>query len=570
VILVVVAVMAPGCVTALKATGPAQADRLKQVYPELESGRYLMIADFEDPSQLGMFEAVNASGRASLEPHPARGRAETGGGALLFTAGSPSDAVVVSNRQESKWYLKRDWRAYDVLLMSVFSPVAGLDAGVSAAGGAAGERTAATVRLPLVSGWNLLRLDLAEMGEQVPIDDVQELRLGIAGQVKPVTVTLDDILLTGSREDLLGDPGDTSGAAYVQRVGRRWNVGAGGRFEISFMNGQVRRWYNLATDPHKIRNLLEGVSLGPMPVTVNDAGEFASVIEPGAGVSVQQKLVEMNPVRVVVDVVWRVESDAAARENAARGTIFRWRYTIYPTGQIFARVDAVAPESGNWQAPTAVVVALADLRPDLDAVVLDEQRSGSNVVYARAVHQPTRSLLALIPNVDASAADLQLGKDASRQVSFVLRDRAATGSVRSWSLQMRVGEAAASETPSFNDDTIAGWAADYRTDAPVDVLIGAPAAAGRGANGYDAADGTFVISPKDGKVRLRLDGSKRPIVSPAFRIDGSAGLDAWVYVNHLVHKKVARDAGGDVLFQIPGTLTKPAIVEVILRERTTS
>ena len=120
------------------------------------------------------------------------------------------------------------------------------------AGGVGDEIVAVHSSIPLQPGWNLVRLDLAEVGESIPLDNVRRMRLSVSGLENPVDLHLDDILLTAYRQDVFGDSGDREGNLYVQRVGRHWRIGAGGQFELAFANGQIVAWYNLAADPNEV------------------------------------------------------------------------------------------------------------------------------------------------------------------------------------------------------------------------------------------------------------------------------------------------------------------------------
>ncbi|MHC4089287.1 MAG: hypothetical protein ACYSVY_03240, partial [Planctomycetota bacterium] len=53
--------------------------------------------------------------------------------------------------------------------------------------------------------------------------------------------------------------------------------------------------------------------------------------------------------------------------------------------------------------------------------------------------------------------------------------------------------------------------------------------------------------------------------SPVFNVLDTAGARVWVYVDHLIHEAVGRDAGGNVIFQVPGTITGRTLVELVLR-----
>ena len=260
-----------GCSTSGPHTpsGPTHIDRLMQHYGDVERGRLLILADFERPEHMELVGWRGSAGPDHLVLRPHAGRRETGGGALSFRAASGYDGVVFSNAGASQWYLKRDWRAYDLLLLSVHVPARRLTAEVILAGGAVANRLETQTSIPLDRGWNVLRLDLAEIGEHVPLDDIASLTLSVSGQDRPIEVLVDDILLTGNRANLLGNPDGSEGELYVQRVGKRLRIGSkrpGSEFEITMANGQIVAWYHIATDPNRLHNLVRGTSLGPNPV----------------------------------------------------------------------------------------------------------------------------------------------------------------------------------------------------------------------------------------------------------------------------------------------------------------
>ncbi|MEK7731498.1 MAG: hypothetical protein AAB363_06530, partial [Planctomycetota bacterium] len=286
------------------------------------------------------------------------GRVETGTACMQLTAGSPNDTVVLANTSEARWYLKRDWRAYDLLLMSIHAPTRGLALDLSIGSWPAEQRLSAQSSIALQRGWNGMRIDLAEVDEKISLDDVREIRLAVSGVSKPVELRFDDILLTGNRVDLLGDSRNTTGALYVQQAGRRWNVGAGGRFELTFANGQITSWYNLAADPNRVRNLVRGTTLGPSPVVVGASGaELGDFSVLGKSVVARQRIVELNAVRAVVASEWRFVDDPDASLNDR--PFQRWVYTVYPSGQVFVAVEATGMTK-SWTPPglgLAVTVA---------------------------------------------------------------------------------------------------------------------------------------------------------------------------------------------------------------------
>ena len=354
----------PGCRSHApdRRAAPTQTDRLAAAYEELrEGGPFVIVADFENPTHMELFQLIGVSSSARCVLDTRGGRAATGRNCLRFTAGSPDDTIVVSNTGSREWYLKRDWRDYDLLMMSVRADRPGLGIDVQIGGGSGEHATAVHAPIDLEEGWNTIRLDLAEVAERVAIDDVRELRLRAIGTGEPIDLWLDDFLLTVHREQLLGEPRNDTGSLYVERAGRRWNIGAGGRFEITFANGQIVRWHNLAQDPYRLRNLVEGTALGPSPMAIGatDGGD-AGFNALGSEVVVRSQLLEVNPVRVVLACDWRFQDDVD-RPLLDR-PYQRWEYTIYPTGQVFFTVECTA-RTPDWEASQLGLGVTVSTRP---------------------------------------------------------------------------------------------------------------------------------------------------------------------------------------------------------------
>jgi hypothetical protein len=390
---------------------------------------------------------------------------------------------------------------------------------------------------------------------------MRELRLAMIGARKAITVRVDDILLTRSRADLLGDSSNTAGNLYVQRVGGHWNVGAGGRFEIAFINGQVARWFNLASDPHRIRNLVEGTTLGPTPVTVNPTtGEYLPILSPGAQVRLDQRLIEMNAVRVVVGIDW---FDVATANQANPAPLISFRYIIYATGQIYAHTT-VAQALRNQSAPMGLLVSLAaptesDVEVQTPSVSASDGRS---TAFFAVRHKPGSAVLALVPSGTSGDRLLHTYDPSTRQVSLVVQEDAPSAGSRLWASHLFVANEAAGSAQALMER-----AADVTSPGGVAVSIGSAAdsvGATQRDDGFDPSAGCYRLKPDGGRLRIALDGTQRPMFSPAFCVSGSAGRRGWVYVKHLIHQPVAADASGDLVFQLPGEIRERTLVEVVL------
>jgi len=531
-----------------------------QVYPELQTGRFVVIADFEDPKHMDLFQLISVSEQARCVWDRKGGRVETGAGGLRLTAGSSDDTIVIANRPDAQWYLKRDWRPYDLLLMSVNAPQRGLALDVVMASGPPEQRVSAQSSIALQRGWNGIRIDLAEVAEQIPLDDVREIRLAVSGVSKPVQVRLDDILLTGNRVDLVGDSRSSNGTLYVQQVGRRWNIGAGGRFELTFANGQITNGYNLAADPNRLRNLVQGTTLGPSPVVVGASGSESGDFSPlGKSVVARQRIVEMNTVRAVVASEWRFVDDPDAPLDSR--PFQRWVYTIYPSGQVFVTVEATG-RTKSWS-PPGLGLAVTIASPGDDPW---QTNISPAPVYATLRSQPRDTVLVYMLNPGSGSASIVEQTDPQRRrlsLVAVAPSPGALGEVVRWASQLVLGSSG--EVP---DADAAARAVEYSQAAPIRVEVGSPVTDGgvsHRADGFDPSTGTYDLTPDQGRVRFVLDGPKRPFFSPAFRVLGPKDDEAWVYVNHLILNKVARDPAGNLVFQLPGTVRQSTMVEVLFR-----
>ena len=324
-------------------------DELISTHRDLRQGRFVVIADFERPEHFSIFDLDSASREARLEPQRGGPHARTGDHALGVTLSAPADQVVIASADRSEWILKRDWQPYPLLLMSVqcSAPHAALGVELVSDSGAGENRSA--IDIPLRSGWNDLRIDLAAAGRRVPLDNVREVRLRVDAPRYPVQCTIDDVILADNRAVLIGDPSARDGGLYVERVGRRWRIGAIGGdidFEIVFEQGRITGLYQPGRDENRTANLIGGV-LGPTPIT-HAAAE--GVRETAAGrLAVETRIVEMSRVRVLLESRWE-PLVTGPTESALLHR--RWQYAVYPTGQIWFLAEATAAGEGlaNWVA----------------------------------------------------------------------------------------------------------------------------------------------------------------------------------------------------------------------------
>ncbi len=554
-----------------KAAGVTQADRLMQAYPELKSGRFAVIADFENPAHMELVQLVSVSPSARCVPDAKQGRKDTGRNGLRFTAGSPKDTVILSNVNATNWYLKRDWHQYDLLMINVESPSDDLALELILSAGMVRDRSTVRSRLPLRKGWNNLKLDLADVGERLPLDDVQEIRLAVIDADKPVTLSIDDIVLVGAQVDVFGDSKNLQGQLYVRTAGKRWHIGAGGKFELVFSNGQIVGWFNLEADPHRLNNLVQGTTLGPSPIVVNppnpDEPDFAAL---GQAVTSQPRIVEMNEVRIVIESEWRFV-DTMNRDARDR-PFHRWRYVIYPSGEIYATVEATR-RTANWSSEQlGLAVALAS-DSSVELRTFEASGAGGNDQSFRSVYASARNrtanalvLFSLVDSNGSSAAPPRIFErfDRARQrAMFVgVTEQPVDGTVARWQCNFFL---TSSDSVSDQDASVL---ADF-SGRPSSVQVALGTSMTRNSKmsqgSFDRTTGCYVLKPDEGRVRVTIDGSKAPVFSPAFEIVGTPGRQAWVYVNHLIHKPLAFDAHGHLIFQLRGMIQKQTLIEVLFQ-----
>lgn len=550
--------------------GPTAFDRLVIAYPDLRQGRFSILADFEEPAHQELFHVISASGRASIALDIHRKRESTGAASLAFTTSSESDTLIAGGDSSESRYLVRDWRPFDLFLIRVHSPQASLVLDMTIAGGAPSYRMETHTKLTLQRGWNAFRLDLAEVGENVPLDDIRELRFTVSNLSKTATIQFDDLILTRSRETLLGDPADTTGELYVERVGRRWRVGANGpneSFELAFANGRIVAWYNIQTDPHRLSNLVAGTTLGPCL-------EFDGAPEVGVAISTRTRIVELNRTRVVIASQWQRASGLNRSKPGTKQKPFeRWIYAIYPSGQVYYGVEAMADIETELTVPVGLAVRLAvqSGEPFELAITQPDENRGVKSPYAVVRNKDDDALLLYVPygtqplwRIEPATSSGKLAARLDPPPTLLALHERTPDRAAIWAAHLYLGS-----STTGSDESMQQRAVQYSSGQGPTVLLGTPVqleGMTTHVDGFDPTSGCFVIRPDHGRVRLLVGHEQEPIHSPVFLIrDVPMSQDVWVYVDHLIFTDVARSASGDLLFQIPGVLSKPTLVEVHVR-----
>lgn len=567
-----------GC-TSLRARGPDQgsrAERLQACYSDLESGRFAVIADFEQVPHMELFRLIAPSHRAEAYLSLDTGLPASGQRCLRFTLAGPNDVLVASNDRVTSWFLKRDWRDYDLLLMQLDAPRNGLELDVSIASGTGEQQTSIHTRRLLNKGWNLLRLDLAEIAEHLALDDVSELRWSLPDVHEPVELGLDDVLLTNNTKDLFGDADTDTGEIYLRQRGLRWALGASGRYELGFAGGQIVQWFDLADDPHRLKNRIAGAVLGPSPIVLpgdelNDevgTTEVSDFSVLGETVIARQRVLEASPIRAVVQGEWWFAPRGQVPPSDA--AFQRWTYAMYPSGNVYVHVECTTAHEDWKPQELGLAVSFAD-RGDLEhhehppARLRDPGRLRHVAfAYAAPVDMDAPGLLFVMHDARrAPVLDLFRDEEAGRDILV-----ASGGTIRrpsdGWTALINLWprENCAATSP-------ADRALDYSYPADrLDVRVGSLVTHDPGdadGDGFNEQLGHYALAPDGPQLRFQLDGREQPMFYPAFVVKESAGREAWVYVDSTILSPAGRDADGNVLFQIPRVVDDTVTVEVYLR-----
>ncbi len=552
-----------------------RADRLKRHYSDLASGRFAVIADFEDRRHLELFHIEPAGGTDPIRWIAGSGVAETGARCILFTLPGPDCTLVADNTHVAQWFMKTDWREFDLLLMQVLAPRDGLEVEVGVVAGRDESRKSVYSRLPLSRGWNSIRIDLAEVGEHVPLDDIVALEWGLPDADKPEELGLDDIILANNTKDLFGDGDGTSGELFIRRRGRRWAIGASGRFELGFGGGQVVQWYDLAGDPNRLNNLVARTVLGPGPIVVpsDDTTEanpgesdFGAL---GPSVVARQRVVEVSPVRVVVEADWRFVGSVPPHLDQA--PFQHWRYAVYSSGNVYVDVECTTAW-GNWR-PTDIGLAVSR------SVVGDMEFYAHHPAQLRHPGRLRHVAFAYSRSRDLAAPALLFAlHDARRapELEFIQEEDipratlvAFGGKVQPpndrWMCMLNIWppDNATGTNPAdrvldycYPADRIHLAKGRLVTDDEGDV----------DRDGFNEREGFYVVAPEASQVRFELDGRKQRMFHPAFSVKESADLTAWVYVDSIMLESTGRDTHGNVLFEVPRIVDGRVTVEIYLHD----
>lgn len=568
-----------GCLTPLSPKPAEQpglaptADRLVAAYPDLASKKFQILADFEDPAQASLFQLAADGRTQGLAITTERAQRDTGVGSLKVSLLNSRQRVIVGDSPNSRWALHRDWAGYHLILVSVFSPreLGGFTFSVTS--GVDLKLTYTHERVFLKPGWNLLRIDLADMADQINLADVRQIAFWCEPLDTPVDLYLDDLILVNNETPVFGRADREAGELYVTAKGRRLVVGAAERFELVFHRGRILQWFDLSADPQRLRNLVGPGLLGPTPtVLTDDTAGSAKLDDPtqwsglGPAVESYQGLQEITSLHVVLQGQWRFgERDQPASEQAPS---HRWRYTIYRDGRIYIACTGTARTERFQPAGMGLAFHCDGSQGFRRELVTMPSRTADPAAAAQITYalfsRPDRGAadLLVVPARPTAMDPINAPPDPLLTVLCRLAESAETFTfaslVKVWPTDI--------DTPLQSNPI----ATDYTRPLPIEVDTGRLVRTDEGDfnnDGFSEAGGYYVLQLDGNVAKIRIDGRTQLRFSPTFKIVDVGTRDLWVYVNGKEVQEVYRERNGDAVFSVLGAVGEPVLIEVTSRLR---
>lgn len=552
---------------------PPVLERIRRAYPELASGRFVALASFESAREAELFRVVDAHNATETRDQPwinvLRAREESGVASLSATLKERGDALLFDGVRSRELSLLRDWRSWPLLLMAMFAPPGGQVLELSIESG-----TDSPLRwmrtLHLTPGWNLLRFDLAEIGDEIDLSDVRRLAWRALRATGPVELCLDDVILADNTQTLL-ERDDSRPQLYAFRQGRRIHVGVPGRFELAFRDAVITSW-----QAGEEQNLTVRSGLGPWPIPLSPgwatSGQPIVYDDPrlfsswGELVSASQQVLEKSPARVVIEGRWVFLQ--AGQPPPSTLPVLRpshvWRYVIYPDGSVYARLTSDSRGAG-WPAPLAGCALALDARRGFSRLAgppPGSARDGAGLVLMARAERGRADLLWCPHDRGLAAAQIEVVSNDARRTAIVAGQREAADVIETVHL-LRFWPSDLDGRPEAES-----YAGDYQQPARLLFARGRAVLDAPGdlnGDGFNESEGCYELATEEGVARFTFDPVGRLRHQPRFRIHGATGMRCWVYVDGRIVTAEERDALGDVLFAIPGPLGACVSVEVHAR-----
>lgn len=569
-----------GCATTNNTASTAASDagrlspvlrRMQEHYADLQSGRFVTIADFESPAQVGLFELV-APDDVAVAQQPEisvrRSRDETGAGSLLVQLPQPEYTLALDGRLSTDLALIRDWTAYPLLLMSIFGPPEGVLLELSVSSGTATPLTW-TRTLPVRPGWNLFRLDVATIGDWIDLRDVRRLTWSAPHAEQPVSFYLDDLILTDNTEHVLGENA-AAGELFVSTRGRRMHVGVRGQFELAFADGQIVAWRAGSNE-----NLADIGGLGPWPVPL--PADWATMRETpviyddpvhfahwGSLATTNQQIEEATPFRVVISGQWRLgrfRSEPSGGARPASDIGHNWQYVLDSKGVLRVRTRTDAPV-GGWSEPFVGYALGLSGRVSFRFIApppADPLRPLQPYIHLARAGRTRADLVWTWPAENSLPRNRLLESVNQRRLAALAGELSAQQHLESVHL-LRIWPPDLDQAPEA-----ASVAADLQRPGVCHPSAGRvlhDVAGDLDQDGFNETQGVHELALAGGVLRVNYDPGQTLRFYPAFRVHETRGRRCWVYARGRPVTTTGRDADGNLLFRLGLVSGDPVRIEV--------
>ncbi len=539
--------------------------RMQETYRDLKSGRFVSLASLERPEEVQLFRTVDASGSEQAQPQPTlsvlRSRNETGAGSLKVRLTDTHSELRLDGVRSDELALLRDWQPYPLMMMSVYGPVDGLQLEITIASGKPATLTW-TRRLELVHGWNLLRFDVGVIGRTIDLADVRLIALRAPEINSPTEIHVDDVILADNTKAMFGE-GGANGSLYVFRRGTRTHVGAYGRFELTFLGSFIDEW----RDGNGVR-LSDPAGLGPWPIVAAGQDEQpATLTNTHALIDAAlcttwdsspevETIVGASKFCVSVRGTRRWRSYGPGSRGAGR---VHCRHFIEPSGRVISHLRVESDTASRFTTNLSYWIGL-DNHHGFQTVQPTPARRGSACYTLLTQPDPQQAdLLWTCPAHDADDLPTVHGSGDGRRVALLVPvgdspdTRDFVHCLRLWPTDI---DSAAVADP---------LARDYRQPValrPSAGVLVTDAEGDRDHDGFNETFGWYELRPADRVLRFEFDPGGLLRFQPAFRVHETSEHRCWVYARGQLLADTARDPFCDLLFRLPGTISRPALIEV--------
>lgn len=289
-----------------------------------------------------------------------------------------------------------------------------------------------------------------------------------------------------------------------------------------------------------------------------------------AAASVRTELIEANPVRAVIHIERR--APLRERDRHRPDELTQWRYTIYPTGQVFVRVESNrAPRS--LDRPPGLAVAVRDAGSSTTQILSGSASaaSASNDLESRghigalvSFSEPQASLL-FVPCFGETSSTIEERRNAAGVITMVATPSTTRNDLGDRTCAVAYLRLAPSTPGRAEALREAEWfvhppspkrfvGTPLEFDDPCDMATG----------GFVRARGARVVAPEGNLVRFNPAESSFDVNGQAFEIHRVGDRRAWVYVGQRLHEPTALSPDGAVLFQLPPKTQANTTLEVLL------